>query len=52
MQLIMNEVIDALRLLTHDKDEEYMEYVKRIKTNEIASLKQSKIDTLNELIQL
>ena len=31
-----NEVIDALRLLTHDKDEEYMEYVKRIKTNEIA----------------
>ena len=30
------EVMDALRLLTHDKDEDYMEYVKKIKTNEIA----------------
>ena len=30
------EVMDALRLLTHDKDEDYMEYVKQIKTNEIA----------------
>lgn len=30
------DVMDAIRLLTHDKDEDYMEYVKRIKTNEIA----------------
>ena len=30
------DVMDAIKLLTHDKNEDYMEYVKRIKTNEIA----------------
>ena len=30
------KVIDALRLLTHDKSVEYMEYVKKIKDNPIA----------------
>lgn len=29
-------VIDALRLLTHDKDVPYMEYVEKIKANDIA----------------
>ena len=29
-------VIDALKLLTHDKNVEYMEYVKKIKDNPIA----------------
>ena len=32
-----NEVIDALKLLTHQKDIPYMEYVKNIKTNPIAT---------------
>ena len=31
-----NEVIEALRLLTHVKDVEYFEYVKRCKDNAIA----------------
>lgn len=31
-----NEVIDALKLLTHDENVDYMEYVKEIKKNEIA----------------
>ncbi|MBE6779024.1 MAG: GTP pyrophosphokinase [Ruminococcaceae bacterium] len=31
-----SEVIEALRLLTHDKDEPYMAYVMRIKANPIA----------------
>ena len=31
------EVIDVLKLLTHDKVTDYMEYVKKIKTNEIAT---------------
>ena len=31
------EVIDALRLMTHDKSVPYLEYVKRIKTNPIAA---------------
>ena len=30
------EVIDALKLLTHDDNEDYMEYVGRIKNNPIA----------------
>lgn len=30
------EVIDVLRLLTHDKKVEYMEYIKKIKNNPIA----------------
>ena len=30
-------VIDALKLLTHDKDTDYMEYIQRIKTNPIAT---------------
>ena len=30
------EVIDAIRLMTHNSDEPYLEYVKRIKSNEIA----------------
>ena len=29
-------VIDALRLLTHDKDTDYFDYVRQIKTNPIA----------------
>ena len=32
-----SEVIEALKLLTHDKDVEYMDYVKKIKTNEIST---------------
>jgi (p)ppGpp synthase/HD superfamily hydrolase len=31
------EVIDALTLLTHDKSVPYMDYVRKIKTNRIAS---------------
>ena len=31
------EVIDALTLLTHDKSVPYMDYVRKIKTNHIAS---------------
>lgn len=31
------EVIDVLKLLTHDKETDYMDYVKKIKTNEIAT---------------
>ena len=31
-----NEIIDALKLLTHDDNVDYMEYVKEIKKNEIA----------------
>lgn len=31
-----NEVIDALKLMTHDKDTDYFEYVKMIGTNPIA----------------
>lgn len=30
------EVIEALKLLTHDKNTDYMEYVKKLKTNPIA----------------
>ena len=30
------EIIDALRLLTHNHDEDYLEYVKRLKSNPIA----------------
>ncbi len=30
------EVIDALKLLTHDSSVEYMDYVKKIKTNPLA----------------
>ena len=30
------EVIDALKLLTHDKNEDYFEYVKKVKNNNIA----------------
>ena len=30
------EIIDALRLLTHDKSVDYLEYVKKIKTNDLA----------------
>jgi len=32
-----SEVIDALTLLTHDKSVPYMDYVRKIKTNRIAS---------------
>ena len=31
------DVIDILKLLTHDKDTPYLEYVKQITTNKIAS---------------
>ena len=31
-----NKVIDALKLLTHDDDTPYMEYIKKIKLNDIA----------------
>lgn len=31
-----SEVIDALKLLTHDKTVDYMEYIKEIEKNEIA----------------
>lgn len=31
-----NEVIEALKCLTHDKDEPYLEYVQNVKKNEIA----------------
>ena len=30
------EIIEALKLLTHDKNTDYMEYVKKLKTNPIA----------------
>ncbi|OFK24624.1 hypothetical protein [Olsenella sp. HMSC062G07] len=33
---ISDEVIEAARLLTHDPTVPYMEYVRRIKTNQIA----------------
>lgn len=35
-QGIDGEVIDALRLLTHDKSVPYMDYVAKVKTNELA----------------
>lgn len=31
-----NEIIEAIKLLTHDKSVEYMEYIKQIKENPIA----------------
>lgn len=31
-----NEVVEAVELLTHSKDEDYMTYVKRLKGNELA----------------
>lgn len=43
-------VINALRLLTHDKDIPYMEYVGKIKSNEIA--KQIKIADLKHNLDL
>ena len=30
------DIIDALKLLTHDKDEDYFEYISKIKENDIA----------------
>lgn len=30
------EIIEALRLLTHNKDEDYLDYIKRIKENPLA----------------
>ena len=30
------EVIDVLKLLTHDKNIDYMDYIRKIKTNELA----------------
>ena len=33
---IPQHILDALILLTHDKDEPYMEYVSKIKSNELA----------------
>ena len=35
-QVFPQEVMDALRLLTHDKSVPYMDYVRNIKTNPIA----------------
>lgn len=35
-QGINDEVIEALRLLTHDKSVPYMDYVAKVKTNELA----------------
>ena len=32
------KVVDAIRILTHDKDEPYFDYIKRIKNNEIARI--------------
>lgn len=32
-----SEVIEALKLLTHDTNIEYMDYIKKIKTNEVAT---------------
>ena len=53
-----NEIIEALQLLTHDKDVDYYRYIESIKTNEvakkvkIADLKHnsdlSRLDTVNE----
>lgn len=31
-----NEVIEVLKLLTHDKNEDYMKYIKKIKMNPVA----------------
>lgn len=31
-----NDVIEALKLLTHKKEDDYIEYIKKIKTNNIA----------------
>ena len=33
---ISTTIIDALKLLTHDKDTDYFEYIERIKTNPLA----------------
>lgn len=35
-ELFPKEVVDAVRLLTHDKDVPYMDYVAKIKENEIS----------------
>lgn len=35
-QGIPDHIIEALRLLTHDKNEPYMEYIGRIKSNKLA----------------
>lgn len=53
-----DEIIDALRLMTHDKAVPYMEYVKKIKTNPIATTVKladlrhnsdlTRLDTVNE----
>ena len=32
----MEKIIDILKLLTHDKNVDYMEYIREIKKNEIA----------------
>lgn len=31
------EVVEALRLLTHEREEDYFDYIKRIKTNSLAT---------------
>lgn len=36
-QVFPREVMDALRLLTHDKSVPYLDYVRKIKTNPIAA---------------
>ncbi len=55
-----DRIVDALALLTHDKDVPYMEYVSRIKENPIAKAVKladlrhnsdlSRIDTVNEKV--
>ena len=52
------EIIEALRLLTHDKNIDYMDYIRQIKNNEIASkvkiadlkhnMDKSRLDEVNE----
>lgn len=32
-----NEVIDAIKLLTHEENEDYFDYIRRIKTNPLAT---------------
>lgn len=47
---INDDCLEALKLLTHDKSESYEDYVKRIKTNELA--RQVKLNDLTNNMDL
>ncbi|MBR0473943.1 MAG: bifunctional (p)ppGpp synthetase/guanosine-3',5'-bis(diphosphate) 3'-pyrophosphohydrolase [Erysipelotrichaceae bacterium] len=50
---VNDEVLEALRLMTHDKDEDYFSYIRRISKNELArSVKLSDLKHNSDLSRL